>query len=1476
MENKVVRNFLLNVFVSKGFGLLVLILLSFNSYAGSQISYHGRILRPNLTPVESNSVQFKMQIRSTGAEDCLLYEELKTKDMSGSEGVFSLVLNDGTGLRTDTTGYSFEAVFSNRSAFNLPTQCTAPAVGWTPDATAGRRLVVSFKDAAMLAFENMPVQALNLVPQAIEAQMVGGYAASDLLKVDNSGTVSLTQANLAAAFTGTAYTNLQAVLSGNFVGNTTGAGASLPSVAANPSTPAVGSIWYNSTDNTIKYYDGTVKTIGNTAAVSGSAITGAISTSGAIATSSSVTAASISTRIIDLYDSDNTNRIRLVTPPTGTLNSDYQLMFPATAGAANQVLTTDGSGNLSWAVVSAATGVLATDGSMATPSMAFSGDTDTGLFRPSADTLAVSTSGVEALRVNNLGNVGIGTTSPGAKLDVKDTIRLSGSTSGYVGLKAATNAGSTTFTLPSADGAANQVLKTDGSGNLGWMTASSGAVTAVGSFSGTSTANGLSVSGSSLSLHAADGTNPGAVSTSAQTFAGAKTFTSDVTVDNQRSLQLREVSASGTEYVGLRAPSALGSSYTLTLPTADGSANQVLKTDGAGNLSWVSPMSLVAAGTSGNVLTSDGSNWVSSSLPVATTAAVGVMRVGTGLAVTSSGIVSTDFGAAAGKVTEGSDKRLNPAPVVADALKLVRQNALGDGYEVITMAGIMGSANVFVQDGNSFGGTATIGTNDGQALRLETSGTARLSVDATGNVGIGTTSPVNKLSIAGNAGVYSQGRMYFYSDAGSTTHGNIFDDGNFHVHAESSPLWLNSTTSSVNINMQTSGDVYIANTGKVGIGTTAPGQKLEVAGSALVSGNVLTTSICDTAGANCKTPASLVTSVTGSLGYTPVNKSGDSSVGSMDYTAGNYIRFGHANQSDGNDGKIGAGLFGEGLNIVGTRTVVGNARLVQMWGNLYASGSITTPGNVNAANICDAAGSNCKTPASLVTSVTGSLGYTPLGNTSASGQSIAYVGAGGPEVYSAGGGAAMISFHRPSAFAVNFGLDSDNQLKVGGWSMGAASYKIWHEGNDGAGSTLDADLLDGLSSASFARSDAATIDQWVSFRVLRNGATGGDGMFIGYSNANSGVTRIYSSGSTSGHYYSDASGNILRSDGAAYLHTGNLASSHVTTALGYTPLRFDAWVNNHYFASDGRQYSTIFYDTNDTAYYMDPNGHSEVSRVRSNSNWDGYQGGFMARGDAPSITFDDTSDGRRWVLHNNSDIMYLLRANTVGGGDWVSKFQVHNDGNIWTPMFGYLSDYMLKKNDWQGSSLIHTDGRHYGTIFYDSNDGAYYMDPNGTSTLNNVSIVGNVGIGTAASEKLTVAGTIYSTSGGFKFPDGTTQTTAATGGIPTGAIMAFDLTSCPTGWSVYTAAYGRFLRGIDKSGTNIDPSGERAPGNVQNQGTAVNGMSASLGNAQGYSAAMGWGYGTNNVAFGTPTVTLSSTDPETRPKNVAVLYCRKD
>jgi hypothetical protein len=66
------------------------------------------------------------------------------------------------------------------------------------------------------------------------------------------------------------------------------------------------------------------------------------------------------------------------------------------------------------------------------------------------------------------GNLGIRTVTPGSALDVKGTLRLSGATSGYVGFAPAAAAGSTTYTLPSADGSTGQVLTTNGTGTLSW------------------------------------------------------------------------------------------------------------------------------------------------------------------------------------------------------------------------------------------------------------------------------------------------------------------------------------------------------------------------------------------------------------------------------------------------------------------------------------------------------------------------------------------------------------------------------------------------------------------------------------------------------------------------------------------------------------------------------------------------------------------------------------------------------------------------------------------------------------------------------------------------------------------------------------------------------------------------------------------------------------------------------------------------
>ena len=59
------------------------------------------------------------------------------------------------------------------------------------------------------------------------------------------------------------------------------------------------------------------------------------------------------------------------------------------------------------------------------------------------------------------------------------TLKLNGSSSGYTAINAPASAGSNTLVLPTSNGSANQILQTDGSGNLSWVDKPSSGVTEV-------------------------------------------------------------------------------------------------------------------------------------------------------------------------------------------------------------------------------------------------------------------------------------------------------------------------------------------------------------------------------------------------------------------------------------------------------------------------------------------------------------------------------------------------------------------------------------------------------------------------------------------------------------------------------------------------------------------------------------------------------------------------------------------------------------------------------------------------------------------------------------------------------------------------------------------------------------------------------------------------------------------------------------
>ncbi|MFZ5497236.1 MAG: tail fiber domain-containing protein [Verrucomicrobiota bacterium] len=147
---------------------------------------------------------------------------------------------------------------------------------------------------------------------------------------------------------------------------------------------------------------------------------------------------------------------------------------------------------------------------------------------------------------------------------------------------------------------------------------------------------------------------------------------------------------------------------------------------------------------------------------------------------------------------------------------------------------------------------------------------------------------------------------------------------------------------------------------------------------------------------------------------------------------------------------------------------------------------------------------------------------------------------------------------------------------------------FWHNNNDGAGSGLDADLLDGFSSGEggantilrTASNGYLNLDNWIRVGMTGLFNSSGDHAYFDGSyfqtRSNYGLAVAQRDATPRGYVYFDGSENF------GLLHkNGGWA---VRTTPGYTQVHNDL-------------YASILYDSNNSGYYLDPNGVSRLNEV---------------------------------------------------------------------------------------------------------------------------------------------------------------------------------------------------------------------------------------------------------------------------------------
>jgi len=154
-----------------------------------------------------------------------------------------------------------------------------------------------------------------------------------------------------------------------------------------------------------------------------------------------------------------------------------------------------------------------------------------------------------------------------------------------------------TFRLPGVDGTNGQIMSTNGAGILSFVSQiDTDTDTSLSDTDQTLTANRkIILDSNDLSIEGTAGTEVAKITSTGGIEGSGKLSLQGYGPTLGAFVSLKESTNSGTNGVSLVAPAVIPATFSLTLPDSDGTAGQVMSTDGATNLSFTTPPLLLAS-----------------------------------------------------------------------------------------------------------------------------------------------------------------------------------------------------------------------------------------------------------------------------------------------------------------------------------------------------------------------------------------------------------------------------------------------------------------------------------------------------------------------------------------------------------------------------------------------------------------------------------------------------------------------------------------------------------------------------------------------------------------------------------------------------------------------------------------------------------------------------------------------------------------